>query len=123
MSLVIEMTSYCCICLCTDKDECAFKTLECCGNRIHTDCYLEWILHKGWEASCPICRQSIQFDRIPLQMYNQYVVNQSSLTLQQQRHLQFMRTEYEIEAFHYIMLYFSILLGISILLCFVVSFV
>jgi len=123
MSSVIEMTSYCCICLCIDKDECAFKTLECCGNRIHTVCYLEWLLHKGWEASCPICRQSIQFDRIPLNMYNKYVVNQSLLTPEQTRNLEFIRTAYGIDTFNYIMIYFSILLGISILLCFVVSFV
>jgi hypothetical protein len=43
--------SLCCICL---DLECNFLT-DCCKNKIHKNCIINWIVYKG-EFNCPLCR-------------------------------------------------------------------
>lgn len=45
--------SLCCICLDID---CNFLT-DCCKNKIHKNCIINWIVYKG-EFNCPLCRSN-----------------------------------------------------------------
>lgn len=51
--------SLCCICL---ESNCNFLT-DCCKNKIHKECIVNWIVYKG-TFSCPLCRNETM--RIPL---------------------------------------------------------
>lgn len=51
--------SLCCICL---ESSCDFLT-DCCKNKIHKSCIVNWIVYKG-VFSCPLCRSETM--RIPL---------------------------------------------------------
>ena len=44
----------CCICLNTNAETEHFVT-SCCKNKIHSNCIIQWFIHKG-EIDCPLCR-------------------------------------------------------------------
>ncbi len=52
MSLDINCCN-CCICLDT---ECNYLT-DCCKNKIHKSCLVNWFIYKG-EFNCPLCRNT-----------------------------------------------------------------
>lgn len=43
----------CCICL---DNECTYLT-DCCKNKIHKICIIQWLIYKG-EFNCPLCRST-----------------------------------------------------------------
>jgi hypothetical protein len=43
----------CCICL---ESECNYLT-ECCKNKIHKECIIQWLIYKGI-SDCPLCRSN-----------------------------------------------------------------
>jgi hypothetical protein len=119
----VEMATFCCICLETDEDDTSYETLECCGNQMHSSCFTGWVLHRGFQATCPMCRMTVDISKIPRKMFFKNVVEQSLLTAQQRRNLHYIRSEYETETLHFVMLYVAIFLFIGVLLCLIVSFV
>lgn len=53
----------CCICLNTYNYN--WITLKCCGQKIHDECLMDWlIIDTNINYKCPICRKSIQLDEI-----------------------------------------------------------
>lgn len=47
----------CCICL--DEDTVDLIKLECCQQLLHKSCFVSWIISKGIDFYCPICRNKI----------------------------------------------------------------
>lgn len=47
----------CCICL--DETESDIIILDCCHQKIHKKCFIDWILFRGLGFNCPICRKNI----------------------------------------------------------------
>lgn len=54
------MTDICCICL-DDINNYDNNTinLDCCNQRLHKICFMDWILIKGVVSNCPMCRKNI----------------------------------------------------------------
>jgi hypothetical protein len=123
-SVEIEFTSMCCICLDIDSDDVLkYSTLSCCGNHMHKECYINWILHKGLEATCPMCRHSIDINKIPRSLFNKHLAKNDYLTSDQQRNLELIQSEYDRDSVNYFLLYLAVLIGIGILLCLLITFV
>lgn len=49
----MPLDTICCICLDT---ECNYLT-DCCKNKIHKSCLVNWVVYKG-EFNCPLCRNT-----------------------------------------------------------------
>lgn len=54
------MTDICCICL-DDINNYDNNTinLDCCNQKLHKICFMDWILIKGVVSNCPMCRKNI----------------------------------------------------------------
>ena len=55
---IIELNNIdsCCICL---ESDCQFLITLCCRQKIHKQCFIQWIITKGNMSTCPICRKEI----------------------------------------------------------------
>jgi hypothetical protein len=120
-SVEIEMTAVCCICL--EADDFKYDVLRCCGKQMHRECYIDWILHKGTQATCPMCRHSIDINKIPINFFKKHVANKYYLTAEQQRNLQHIQSEYENESINYFLIYLAVIFGIGIFLAVIISLV
>jgi hypothetical protein len=117
---LIDMGSYCCICIETEP-ETSYEHLICCKNKVHTTCYINWLMHKGVQATCPMCRVSVNITKIPYKMFLKHTQNIHSFSETQQINIQDIHAEYFNQQMLFVIFYVSVFFGIGILLCLIIS--
>lgn len=55
---IIELNNFEICCICLESTPPYIETI-CCHQKFHKNCFLQWIISKGIESTCPICREDI----------------------------------------------------------------
>jgi hypothetical protein len=84
----------CCICL---ENECTYLT-ECCKNKIHKQCIIQWLIYKGI-FNCPLCRSKdirVPINDLLTTQYGDYGLTSSEIVLNLNKLLTSYNTPYHI---------------------------